>query len=253
MTVVAHRQERGPQRTGRGAPKLEARLAGAAYLYIVAAGLFVELAVRSALVAPRDAAATAASILGAEQLYRAGFVAEQMMLACDVIVAVLLYRVLRPAGETLALLAAAFRLTMAAMLGVNALNHFDPIVWFEHAGAAHELSAAHVQELALHALHVQAAGYSAGLLFFGFSCLFAGAVIMRATFLPRLLGWLLVLAGVCYLVNSLAGFLAPGFARALFPYILVPCLIAELSLGLWLLMAGVNDARWREQARRSAG
>ncbi len=234
------------------APVLEARLAGMAYLYIIAAGLFVELAVRGALVAPGDGAATVANILGAETLWRVGFVAELFVLVCDVLVAVLLYRVLRPAGEALALLAAGFRLVMAAMLATNALNHLQPLLLFAGADSVTVPSRGELEGLALHALRLHAATYAAGLVFFGLACVFAGLGILRSRFLPRAIGALMVLAGVCYLVNSLTGFLAPHLAAGLFPFILLPCLIAELALALWLLLRGVDRARWIEQARGRA-
>lgn len=230
------------------APLREARVAGAAYFMIIAGGLFVELAVRSSLTVSNDAAATAANILGAEHLYRIGFVAELFVLVCDVVVAVLLYRVLRPCGEVIALLAASFRLVMAAMLGVNTLNHFEPLLLLSGDAAGISLPAAQLEALALESLRLQAVGYSAGLVFFGLACLFAGMSIARSTFLPRAIGWLMMIAGICYLVNSLSGFLAPDLARALFPYILLPCLIAELSLSLWLLVLGVNGVHWLKQA-----
>ena len=55
-------------------------------------------------------------------------------------------------------------------------------------------------------------------------------------------------AGVCYLTNSFALLLAPKVANVLFPAILVPSFIGELSLCLWLLVKGVNVARWEERA-----
>jgi hypothetical protein len=55
-------------------------------------------------------------------------------------------------------------------------------------------------------------------------------------------------AGVCYLTNSFVFFLAPSFSGILFPWILLPCFVAELSLALWLLFKGVNIQRWKEQA-----
>ncbi len=48
-------------------------------------------------------------------------------------------------------------------------------------------------------------------------------------------------AGICYLVNSFAGFLAPEFARTLFPFILLPPLAGEASLALWLTLLGANE------------
>src|SRR5437867_6485277 len=54
--------------------------------------------------------------------------------------------------------------------------------------------------------------------------------------------------GLCYLTNSFAYFLAPGFAASLFPYIQVPSLIGEGSLTLSLIVIGVNVQRWKERA-----
>ena len=76
--------------------------------------------------------------------------------------------------------------------------------------------------------------------------LLAACFSLRSIFLPRILGVLLAFSGVCYLINSFATFLSPAFAAHLVPYILIPGL-AELLLALWLVVFGVNAARWREQ------
>ena len=240
------------QLTSRQAPVTEARLAGLAYLAIIFAGIFTEVVVRSAVFAPGDPGATIANILGAEQLYRIGFVADLLLLACDVIVAVFLFRILRPAGTSLALLAAAFRLVMAAMLGVNAMNHLAPLTLMQNTEGLTALTTPYLQNLGYLSLRAHGALYAAGLVYFGMACALIGVSILRSTFLPRFLGVLMLIAGFCYLVNSFAGFLLPSFASMLFPYILLPSLLAELSLSIWLLIRGINRDRWVAQARSAA-
>ena len=61
-----------------------------------------------------------------------------------------------------------------------------------------------------------------------------------------MLGLLLQVAGVCYLTNSFAMLLAPSVANALFPFVLMPCLVAELALALWMVVKGVDVARWKQ-------
>ena len=56
------------------------------------------------------------------------------------------------------------------------------------------------------------------------------------------------IAGVCYLINSIALLLAPELQAALFPAILLPAFVAELSFALWLLVKGVDVAEWQRQA-----
>jgi len=81
------------------------------------------------------------------------------------------------------------------------------------------------------------------LVFFGVYCLLIGVLILRSTFLPRLLGWLMVIAGLGWFT-----FASPALAAALKPYNFAPGLLGEASLTLWLLFVGLNEQRWSEQA-----
>ena len=81
------------------------------------------------------------------------------------------------------------------------------------------------------------------LVFFGFYCLLIGYLIFRSTFLPQVLGALMVFAGLGWLT-----FLSPAVATYLSPYNMIPGFVGEGALTLWLLLKGVNVQRWREQA-----
>src|SRR5262249_3741752 len=104
--------------------------------------------------------------------------------------------------------------------------------------------------LAVLFLHLHGQGSNIRMVLFGSYNLLIGYLILRSTFLPRILGVLLAISGFCYLINSFANFLSPAFAAHLLPYILVPG-GAELLLALWLVVIGVNVARWQEQASAS--
>jgi hypothetical protein len=54
-------------------------------------------------------------------------------------------------------------------------------------------------------------------------------------------------AGWSYLTACFAALFAPAFADLIIPAILVPPLIGESSFCLWLLVKGVNIARWKER------
>lgn len=81
-------------------------------------------------------------------------------------------------------------------------------------------------------------GYNIGLPFCGFYCLLIGCLILRSTFLPRILGVLLTLAGVGWL-----SFLSPPVTQALSRDSALPGVIGELWLTLWLIVKGVNERR----------
>jgi hypothetical protein len=78
----------------------------------------------------------------------------------------------------------------------------------------------------------------------GFYCFLIGYLILGSTFLPRLLGALMAIAGLGWVT-----YLSPPLAAYLSPYNLALSLLGEGSLMLWLLVMGVNAQRWKEQAR----
>jgi len=237
------------ERTREPSPRHHARICGALYLYIIAAGSFAEIFVRSRLVVPSDAGATARNLVGSEALFRVGFSGELLHLACDVAVAALLYALLRPVDRTVSLLAAFMRLACDVVLAVASLSHFAAL---RLVGSSLPLAAVPPDQrhaLALLAMRLHGDGYAISLVFFGFACLALGYLVARSGFLPRTLGALLGIAGGCYLANSFAYFLAPAVAGAIFPAIFVPVFLAELSFALWLLVKGVDSPSWAARAR----
>ena len=83
------------------------------------------------------------------------------------------------------------------------------------------------------------------LVFFGFYCLLIGYLILRSTFLPRFIGAMMMVGGLGWLT-----FISPSLSSSLAPYNMAPAIIGEGVLMVWLIVAGVNVQRWREQAAR---
>jgi Domain of unknown function (DUF4386) len=230
-------------------PRLQARIAGGLYVIIIATGLFAELFVREALTVSGDAAATARNILASEPLWRLGTSAELVEEACCIALALLFYYLFKPVSRSLVLIAVFFALVSITIVIVDVVLQVAPTLLL---GGAHYLTAfapSQLQALALLALRLHDGGFNTSLAFFGVHCVLIGYVIFRSTFLPRIIGVLYAIAGLCYVINSSALFLSPSFAAHLDPYILIPSFIGELSLCLWLLVAGVNVSKWEETAR----
>ncbi len=234
--------------TAKSSPRLMARIAGLLYLIEIAGhgyGMFV----LSSLVVRGNAAATAANILASEPLFRLGFAANFIAIAAYVGVTALLYVLLKPVNRTLSLFAAFFSLTGCIVFAANLVNHLSPLLLLEHAHYLAVFRTDQLQALALTSLRFYNQGFNISMVFFGFYCLSIGTLIFRSTFLPRILGPLLMIAGLGYLINSFAAFLSPGFATPLpFPGLLAPGIVAEGSLMLWLIVVGVNATKWKAQA-----
>lgn len=228
----------------RAAPKREARLTGALYLVIMAAALYTEIAVRGALIVGGDAAATARNILGAEPLFRLGIVLDVVTYVCDVAVAALLFVLTKPAGMGLALTAAAFRLVYSAMAGVLCFLSFSALAVL-HGGGLGALTSDQQQAIAYSQLKLRDVGFVIALIFFAAHLLLLGALLIKSRYLPAWIGVLLVLAGAGYLINSLADLLAPTVSLG--PWLLLPGLVGEGALTLWLLIVGLNAKKWQER------
>jgi hypothetical protein len=234
--------------TYRFDPTVYARIAGALYLVNIACGLLGELFVRNVLVVPGDASATASHLLASTSLWRIGIAGDLVMQVTDVPLILIFYVLLRPVSRHLALLAALFTVVQTAVLVANKLNLLTPLLLLGNAEYLKVFSPEQRQALATLSISAHGYGFGIGLIFFGCECLVTGFLIARSGFLPKTLGLMIEVAGLCYLVNSFALILSPALADALFPAILLPPFVAELSLCLWLLVKGVDATAWHLRA-----
>jgi hypothetical protein len=217
-----------------------ARLAGVCYLVVIAGGLFAQLYVRGQLIVVGDAEATLRSIAEHESLWRWGVAVHLLYLVSAIMVNLLVAGLFRSALARVALVLALTGTTIEAM---SLLFTYVPVAIIENGDALSGLSGDQRAALSYLAVRVFSTGFGFSLLFFGGFCVLIGVLILRSRLTPRVLGVLMIGAGVCYVVNTVAGILAPAVAAAINPAILVPCLLGELALALWLLIKGVATPR----------
>ena len=231
--------------TGRGielSPQAYARMGGALYLIVIAAGVLGELLIRDRLVVPGNPASTLDNIRSFEFLWRLGIAANLFHLACSVVLAVIFYVLLRPVSRDLALLAVLFNVVAIALESASKLFLLPSLFVLANASYLQAFTPEQLQVLAYLSNRSHAYGFNVSLIFFGFECLLLGYLIFKSEFLPKILGILMQIAGVCYLTNSFAMLLAPTLVNIA---VLVPAFVAELSLALWLLVRGVDVRKWQ--------
>ena len=234
------------KRNWQASARSQARIAGGLYMVVVAAGAYA-LVTTSALIVRGDAAATASNIMAAEHLFRLGFAANLVANAAYVGVIALLYGVLKPAGRTLSFAAACFGLVGCAASGASMINTLATLVFLGDATYLGALETNQVQALARVSLRLGGLGNSIGLVFFGVYCVLIGCLVLRSAFLPRLLGAVMIVAGLGWLTGSFAGFLSPPLGSVLSRYLVPMSGLGETAFTLWLLVMGVNAQKWREQ------
>src|SRR5438552_13973428 len=231
------------ERIAETSPRLKARITGVLYLLTILTGIFAQGFVSGRLVVDGDAAATATNILTHRFLFEFGFTVYLIEMACPIAITALVYELLKPVSRSVSLLAAFLGLAGCVIKTVSRLFYITPLLVL---GGAHYLSvfsAEQLQALALLFLKVNDQGAALGLVFFGFSAPLKGYLIVRSTFLPRILGVLGIFGGLGWL-----SFLYPPLAYRLLPYILALGLLGAGAQIVWLLVFGVNEQRWKEQA-----
>jgi hypothetical protein len=223
-------------------PRLLARLAGVFYVIIIACALFAYLYVRGQVIVDDNMVQTASNMAAHQQLYRIGFSAAVVVVLCNLPMGLIFYELLKVVNPRLALLALLFIIVSTTIEAVNLFNYIAPLFTLSMPEYIRAFDAGARQALARGPIKMFGYAFSVSLTFFGVFCALIGFLILRSKFFPSILGVMMIIAGMTYWINSFRLFLALPI-----PYLPWITLVAELSLALWLLVVGVNEAKWRAQ------
>ena len=231
------------ERIAEVSPRFKARMAGACQLLEAITATFGQVIVLGRVVVSGNAAATAANILGHERLFWLGFASSLLGVAFHIAWGLLIYVLLKPVNRSLSLLAAFFVLVCCAMQALTSLLYLAPLLILQGGSSVSAFTAEQLQALAVMFLKLNQYAFNADIVFFGFWCILTGYLIFRSTFLPRVLGVFVMISGLGWVT-----YLSPPVADYLSLYIAAASALGEIPMELWLMVKGVNDQRWKEQA-----
>ncbi|MGY2032419.1 DUF4386 domain-containing protein [Nocardia gipuzkoensis] len=147
---------------------------------------------------------------------------------------------MRPVAPSLAAIIAALRLVYSAMLGAG-LIHLGTALFLQSDPTYRDsLGPAWADTAAAISLSIFDAGFRLALIVFGVHGVGLGVLFWRARYVPRLLAALLAAAGIGYITSSLVTVLAPAADPAVTSLLLVPALVGELGLTIWVLVKGID-------------
>lgn len=215
-----------------------ARIAGVSYLAIYALAIFANFMVVEAMVIPDDAAATVANITDSIGMFRLGLIAFLAVFLLDVVVSWALHVVFRQIDRDVSLVTAWFRLTYTVFLGAGLVYFFEVLQLLGNTDYAAALGAEQVNAQVMMSLNSFETTWLIGLAAFGIHLILLGSLAMRSGWVPRAMTWLLIAAGVAYVVDTAAhGVLSDyeSYASLFLAIVAIPSMIGEGWLGLWLL------------------
>jgi len=229
-----------------------ARFAGVLYLVITVAAMVAHFYMPSQIIIPEDAAATVNNIKGSAALLRLGGVgSELVILLSELILAIVLYVLLKPVNKTLSLIAAVSRLIMTTIHGFNLINYFFVLILVSGAGFLSSFDAGQINSLVMLFLEAHSYGFTIGIAFLTIHVLVLGYLIFKSGYFPKILGVLFIAAGAGYLIDSFALLLSASYKTT--PGIIAATIaIAEIAFPLWLLIKGVKKEGWEKRSLESA-
>ncbi|HWC69782.1 MAG TPA: DUF4386 domain-containing protein [Actinomycetota bacterium] len=236
------------ERVDRGSVKRTARIAGVLYLVIFIVAPFPFLLGRASLVVTGDAAATAENIIESETVFRVGMVAETVVFLVEIVLAALLYVLLRPVSRPLSLAAAFSRVGEAVIQAANLMTSILVLLVLGGSGYLAVFEPDQLDALAMLFLDANEFMILIWGLFFGLHLLLLGYLVYRSGFWPRVLGVLLVAASVGYLAQSWVHIITSRFDDVLSVIVIVLAVPGELAFTVWLLWKGVDVDRWERRA-----
>jgi hypothetical protein len=225
-----------------------ARMAGLLYLTLALLSAFGLVYVPSLLIVAGDDAATAHNIVASEALFRLGFMSNLLAFTINVFVALLLYKLLKPVNKSMAALMVILILVGLGIGMLNELNQFVALLLLSGGDYLTAFTTAQLQALAALFLDIYQQGFSIAHIFWGLWLFPLGYLVFKSGFLPKVIGILLLVAGVGYLVDFALFFLFPAITITVSEFTFV----GEVLLLLWLLIKGVNVEQWKKRALEAA-
>jgi hypothetical protein len=229
------------------------RVAGALYLLMAISAPFALIYIPGKLIVPGDATATADRFRASESLLRIGIGMELFHQAVAIFLVLALYRLFKGVNEHHAVLMVILgALVSVPVVFLNVLNEIAALVLVSGADFLSVLEKPQRDALAYLFVRLHEQGLIVASIFWGLWLFPLGMLVIRSGFIPRVLGVLLMAAGVAYLASSATFLVLPRYAEVVGRFVTV-LYFGELPFIVWLLIRGVRLRPSIAPAAASAG
>lgn len=221
--------------------KITARKAGVLYLLIAITGGFGIMYVSSNIIISGDASATVNNMLNAEFTYRLSIVSNLASQILMVFLVFTLYRLLKEVNSSYAKYMVALVMISVPISFLNTLNLVAAQIFASNSDYLASFDINQLNSMTLFFLNLYEKGITIVGVFWGLWLFPLGMLIIKSKFIPKIIGIFLVIGCFAYLIDSLISLLLPEYKEIISQIIVLPLIIGEFSIVLWLLIKGVRD------------
>jgi hypothetical protein len=223
--------------------KKKARTAGLWYLFLAITSIFGLMYVPSKLIVPHDTMASISNIQTSPTLFRFGIISNLIYLTVFVFLVLAFYNLFKEVDKKLALLMVSLVLVSIPVAFINELNQLAVLILLGGEGCLKTIETGQINAMVQLFQNLYEYGSFMAMLFWGLWLFPLGILVIKSKFIPRILGYLLIVGCFGYVISSIAFLLSPQFGRIVFPIITIPSAISEVALIFWLLLKGVNEQK----------
>lgn len=226
-------------------PKKLALKAGLLYLLLVPLGIMGIIYVPEFLVVANDGAATVNNLVNNEFTFRLSILAALAIQVVQLLVAVALYDLLKPVNQRFAAYIVMYSMCAMPIAMINELFHVAILYLINSQTPLEFLQPNQINDLIMWLLNLHADGIMIAHVFWGFWLMPMGYLIAKSKFIPSIVGWIILLGGVSYILDTIFWLILPNSNINLAGYFGW----GELVLALWLVVKGVHSERWLALAK----
>lgn len=217
----------------------QARIAGLLYFLVGITAPIGLVYVPGKLIVSGDATATADRLRASEWLLRVGMGSELFHQVIGIFLVLALYRLFKAVSETLAVHMVVLSLAPVPIMFLNVLNEVAALLLTGSTAYLSVLEQPQRDAMALMFLRLHGQGINLASIFWGLWLFPFGMLVIRSGFIPRILGYLMMIAGFAYLASAATTVLMPQYAKLVGQYAMI-LEIGEVPIMLWLLIWGAR-------------
>lgn len=219
--------------------KKTARLAGVLYLLMVFGAIGI-VYVPSQMIIEGDAVATVNNILDKEFLLRLGIFSNLFCQVVFLFLALTLYRLFEDVSKKLSITLLAIVIASVPVAFVISFNHLNALYVMKESLLS---QIATTEKVMLATAYLKQFDYGISVIgiFWGLWLIPFGQLVVKSGFIPKIIGYLLIMGGISYIIDASTFILIPQYYSVSNVMTAIFATLAEFSAILWLLIKGVKE------------